>query len=133
MSTEQYGLTDVHERLKVRISESGIVVELYNVQDNDCVLTDELYENPFKLERALDETYSFIIREELEHADPGHGRHAKAKVTIDYSGLEVYLFDITDTVSPDTGSDAFLSMSMPEVQRAVSGDTERTVSKTLEQ
>lgn len=130
----QHSVTNVSERLEIRITPSGLTVELYDVTDDRQVLHDDVWKTPFKVEQALDDTYNIEINETLVVDANGDDRSGFATVVVDFDGLSAYLqVDGAMTPTDDPQTRAYCSVSRAEVANSVYADADVIETRTLEQ
>lgn len=130
----QHSVTNVSERLEIRITPSGLTVELYDVTDDRQVLHDDVWKTPFKVEQALDDTYNIEINETLVVDANGDDRSGFATVVVDFDGLSAYLqVDGAMTPTDDPQTRAYCSVSRAEVANSVYADADVIEKRTLEQ
>lgn len=130
----QHSVTNVSERLEIRITPSGLTVELYDVTDDRQVLHDDVWKTPFKVEQALDDTYNIEINETLVVDANGDDRSGFATVVVDFDGLSAYLqIDGAMTPTDDPQTRAYCSVSRAEVANSVYADADVIETRTLEQ
>jgi hypothetical protein len=130
----QHSVTNVSERLEIRITPSGLTVELYDVTDDRQVLHDDVWKTPFKVEQALDDTYNIEINETLVVDANSDDRSGFATVVVDFDGLSAYLqVDGAMTPTDDPQTRAYCSVSHAEVANSVYADADVIEKRTLEQ
>lgn len=132
--TRQHSVTDISERLIIRITPSGLMVELYDVTGDGQVMHDNVWQNPCRVEQALDDTLNVEINETLTTDVHSDGRNGFATVVVDFDGLSAYLQRkgaMTPNEQPQTR--AYCSVSRAEVANAVHADIETIEERTLEQ
>lgn len=130
----QHNVTNVSERLEIRITPSGLTVELYDVTNDRQVLHDDVWKTPFNVEQALDGTYNIEINETLVVDANGDDRSGFATVVVDFDGLSAYLqIDGAMTPTDDPQTRAYCSVSRAEVANSVYADADVIETRTLEQ